>query len=187
MKSLLFLIVLLLCANYSIATPVLSKDLAHKQFLNLKTKPFARRQPLPIRSADEEVEGEKDDDQSSGSQEITSTKTSKLPLLGGATLFVLPLQQKSLPRSWCKTRQFRQKIHHHGCRPVYITNSMCFGQCQSFFIPKLFHSCASCLPKEKYTKTVMLTCADRTQPLVKEVNVVKSCSCQACERSKIYL
>lgn len=185
-KSLLFLLVLSLYISCDIATPVLSQDLANKQLRpsGLKTNPFRHRQPLPIRSTDEEDDN---DDQPSNKQDTTSRKKDELPLLGGSTLFVLPLQRKSLPQSWCKARQFQQKIHHIGCKPVYITNSMCFGQCLSFFIPKHFISCSSCLPKEKYTKVVQLTCADRTQPLVKTVTVVKSCYCQACERAKTFL
>lgn len=155
------------------ATPILTNI----QSINSRAKP-GLRQPLPISSTEKEriVGGPLQ-------ETSTTTKQDKLPLIGGTTLFVLPFRQNELPGSWCKSRKYRQKIHHIGCKPVYIMNNMCFGQCLSFFIPKHFQSCSSCQPKETIVKPVQLQCNGRTKPLVKNITIVKSCQCQPCERS----
>jgi hypothetical protein len=46
-------------------------------------------------------------------------------------------QKELLKQDWCKTEPFEQKIREDGCYSKRITNSFCYGQCNSFYIPKM--------------------------------------------------
>lgn len=45
-------------------------------------------------------------------------------------------KKELLKQDWCKTEPFEQKIREDGCYSKKITNSFCYGQCNSFYIPK---------------------------------------------------
>ena len=46
-------------------------------------------------------------------------------------------KKELLQQDWCKTEPFEQKIREDGCYSKRITNNFCYGQCNSFYIPKM--------------------------------------------------
>lgn len=45
-------------------------------------------------------------------------------------------RKEYLKKDWCKTEPLLQKIREDGCISRNIVNRFCYGQCNSFFIPK---------------------------------------------------
>lgn len=110
-------------------------------------------------------------------------------------------KKELLKQDWCKTEPFEQKIREDGCYSKRITNNFCYGQCNSFYIPKMtkrrrrahgnkqkrnkhqidsFRSCAYCKPKEYTLTTVILKCPSLTPSYRrKRVQIVKECRCIA--------
>lgn len=94
-----------------------------------------------------------------------------------------------LKKEWCKTERFKQVIRDEGCLKRVIINRFCYGQCNSFFIPKsnrndpdsaAFKSCAFCRPRKSSNITVTLVCPNRRPRLKRrKVLVVKQCRCMA--------
>ncbi|XP_072341001.1 gremlin-1a isoform X2 [Scyliorhinus torazame] len=94
-------------------------------------------------------------------------------------------ERKYLKRDWCKTQPLKQTIHEEGCNSRTIINRFCYGQCNSFYIPRhvrkeagSFQSCSFCKPKRFTTMTVTLNCPD-LQPSIKKKRIqrVKQCRC----------
>ena len=94
-----------------------------------------------------------------------------------------------LKKDWCKTEPFKQVIRARGCRRRKIINRFCYGQCNSFFIPKhsrrdgeasAFRSCGFCKPKVTSWITVTLVCPGQ-QPAFRRKRVlrIKECRCMA--------
>jgi gremlin len=46
-------------------------------------------------------------------------------------------RKELLKQDWCKTEPFEMKIREDGCYSKRITNNFCYGQCNSFYIPKM--------------------------------------------------
>lgn len=111
-------------------------------------------------------------------------------------------KKELLKQDWCKTEPFEMKIREDGCYSKRITNNFCYGQCNSFYIPKMskrrrrehgkrtdknpkhqidsFRSCAYCKPKEYTFTTVILKCPSLTPTYRrKRVQIVKECRCIA--------
>lgn len=113
-------------------------------------------------------------------------------------------KKELLKQDWCKTEPFEQKIREDGCYSKRITNNFCYGQCNSFYIPKMtrrrrkvhgkqqrqhrnkqhqidsFRSCAYCKPKEYSFIVVILKCPSLTPTYRrKRVQIVKECRCIA--------
>ena len=99
-----------------------------------------------------------------------------------------------LKKEMCKTQAFKQAIEEPGCDPVIITNQFCYGQCNSFFIPKwetkpggaagasAFRSVAHCRPHRGRWIRIRLHCPrQRPRRPWKRVYVVKDCKCMAQE------
>ena len=94
-----------------------------------------------------------------------------------------------LRKNWCKTEKFVQVIRVEGCLKRKITNRFCYGQCNSFFIPKMsksdklsaaFENCATCKPKEWDWVTVTLRCPGKLPNLQrKRIKSVKRCKCMS--------
>ena len=97
-------------------------------------------------------------------------------------------RKEYLKKDWCKTEPLVQRIREEGCLTRTIMNRFCYGQCNSFFIPKspkrrrsqarlnhykrnphqdfededltgaVFQSCAFCKPKKYVWVTIVLRC-----------------------------
>lgn len=94
-------------------------------------------------------------------------------------------ERKYLKSDWCKTQPLRQTVSEEGCRSRTILNRFCYGQCNSFYIPRhirkeegSFQSCSFCKPKKFTTMMVTLNCPELQPPTKKKrVTRVKQCRC----------
>ncbi|KAE8587465.1 hypothetical protein XENTR_v10021983 [Xenopus tropicalis] len=94
-------------------------------------------------------------------------------------------ERKYLKRDWCKTQPLKQTIHEDGCNSRTIINRFCYGQCNSFYIPRhirreegSFQSCSFCKPKKFTTMVVTLNCPELQPPTKKKrITRVKQCRC----------
>ncbi|NP_001161561.1 gremlin 1-like protein precursor [Saccoglossus kowalevskii] len=93
-----------------------------------------------------------------------------------------------LRNDWCKTQPLKQTIYADGCISRTIINRFCYGQCNSFFIPKqelrqhvsAFQSCSFCKPYRFNWITVTLRCPGQKPRLQrKRVQRIKECRCMA--------
>ena len=102
-----------------------------------------------------------------------------LPLKGGSS--VMNLGRLNLKTDWCNAHPFKETVRHHGCTTVEVTNNMCYGQCNSFYIPKRFFSCSYCAPSRMESMNVRLECPGQNPAFViKKVIIVLECSCKDC-------
>lgn len=102
-----------------------------------------------------------------------------LPFLSGTS--VLSLGRLNLKTDWCNAHPFKETVRHHGCTTVEVENNMCYGQCNSFYIPKRFFSCSYCAPSRMESKTVRLECPGQNPSFViKKVKIVLECACKDC-------
>ncbi|XP_060118824.1 gremlin-1 [Heteronotia binoei] len=94
-------------------------------------------------------------------------------------------ERRYLKRDWCKTQPLKQTIHEDGCKSKTIINRFCYGQCNSFYIPRhvrkeegSFQSCSFCKPKKFTTMSVTLNCPELQPPSRKKrITRVKECRC----------
>ncbi|XP_054825946.1 gremlin-1 isoform X1 [Eublepharis macularius] len=94
-------------------------------------------------------------------------------------------ERRYLKRDWCKTQPLKQTIHEEGCNSQTIINRFCYGQCNSFYIPRhvrkeegSFQSCSFCKPKKFTTMSVTLNCPELQPPSKKKrITRVKECRC----------
>ena len=106
-------------------------------------------------------------------------------------------EKRYLKKDWCKSQLVKQRIQTtSNCRGLII-NQFCYGQCNSFYIPKdiiidpdekiapdYFKSCSFCKPKKEEWISVRLRCRNikRTKMprfLTKRIKRVKGCTCIA--------
>lgn len=116
-----------------------------------------------------------------------SSRNSKNKLIRGSKNVVTLTRMKYLRKDWCKTELFTQVIREEGCLKRKIINRFCYGQCNSFFIPKsnkvddlspAFQSCSNCLPKKWSWVSFTLRCPGaRPHIKHKKIQVVKQCRC----------
>lgn len=107
-----------------------------------------------------------------------------------SALFVT--KKEYLKEDWCKTEPLVQKIREPGCLPATVINKFCYGQCNSFYIPKgprrrdagderpppAFKSCSFCKPKKFSWVTVTLRCPGQNPPFKrKRLQKIKQCKC----------
>ncbi|CAB1413972.1 unnamed protein product [Pleuronectes platessa] len=94
-------------------------------------------------------------------------------------------ERRYLRLDWCKTQPLKQTIREEGCLSRTIINRFCYGQCNSFYIPRhvyqdgiAFESCSACKPKTFSTVTYTLFCPGLTPSTRKKrVQRVKQCRC----------
>ncbi|CAG4972370.1 unnamed protein product [Parnassius apollo] len=101
-------------------------------------------------------------------------------------------KKEYLKEDWCKTEPLVQKIREPGCLPATVINKFCYGQCNSFYIPKgprrrdsnderpppAFKSCSFCKPKKFSWITVTLRCPGQNPPFKrKRLQKIKQCKC----------
>ena len=49
---------------------------------------------------------------------------------------LLIMKKRFVRQDWCQTEPLKQKIKEEGCITRTIINRFCYGQCNSFYIPK---------------------------------------------------
>ncbi|XP_076023881.1 gremlin-1a [Genypterus blacodes] len=94
-------------------------------------------------------------------------------------------ERRYLKLDWCKTQPLKQTIYEEGCLSRTIINRFCYGQCNSFYIPRhiyredsAFQSCSTCKPKTFTTVTYTLICPGQTPSTRKKrIQRVKQCRC----------
>ena len=121
----------------------------------------------------------------------------KLPVLKTSIRAKKVTERKYLKSDWCKSQPVRQHIQTtSNCHGVVI-NQFCYGQCNSFYIPKdividpdqeiesgYFKSCSFCKPKTLEWISVRLRCknVENTKMphfITKQIKRVKGCTCVA--------
>lgn len=103
----------------------------------------------------------------------------KLPISGGSN--VMNLGRLNFKTDWCNAHPFKETVRHHGCESVEIDSNMCYGQCNSFYIPKRFFSCSYCAPSRQETVSVRLECPGQNPSfMIKKVKKVLDCACKDC-------
>ncbi|XP_019898308.1 gremlin-1a [Esox lucius] len=98
-------------------------------------------------------------------------------------------ERRYLKLDWCKTQPLKQTIHEEGCLSRTIINRFCYGQCNSFYIPRhiyqddgAFQSCSTCKPKTFTTVTYTIICPGQTPSTRKKrVQRVKTCHCASID------
>lgn len=114
-------------------------------------------------------------------------------------------KREYLKKDWCKTEPLVQRVKEEGCLSRTVINRFCYGQCNSFYIPKnprrrrgrpqlneederddidqngaAFKSCAFCKPKKFTWITVTLRCPSLIPPYRKKrIQRIKQCKCTA--------
>ncbi|XP_036210837.1 gremlin-2 [Myotis myotis] len=100
-------------------------------------------------------------------------------------------ERKYLKSDWCKTQPLRQTVGEEGCRSRTVLNRFCYGQCNSFYIPRhvrkeeaSFQSCAFCKPQRVASVLVELDCPGLDPPFrLKKIQKVKQCRCMSVNLS----
>lgn len=129
-------------------------------------------------------------------------------LLKSSKNALIVTRKEYLKKDWCKTEPLVQRIREEGCLSRTIINRFCYGQCNSFYIPKspkrkrknsgpnkprvseefededlteaAFRSCAFCKPKKFTWITVTLRCPSMVPQLRKKrIQRIKQCKCIA--------
>lgn len=113
-------------------------------------------------------------------------------------------ERRYLRRDWCKTQPLRQTVSEEGCRSRTVVNRFCYGQCNSFYIPRHmgpgsgqapgsgrkghskaqepFQSCSFCRPHRVTQLTVQLDCPDLQPPFRhRKLQRVKQCRCMSVD------
>ncbi|KAB1258857.1 Gremlin-2 [Camelus dromedarius] len=98
-------------------------------------------------------------------------------------------ERRYLRRDWCKTQRLRQTVREEGCHSRTVLNHFCYGQCNSFYIPRpggegegsgSFQSCAFCRPQRAAALLVELQCPSRDPPVrLRKIQKVKQCRCMS--------
>lgn len=138
--------------------------------------------------------------------DLQSFRSDKLLKSSKNALFVT--RKEYLKKDWCKTEPLIQRVREDGCLSRNIMNRFCYGQCNSFYIPKspkrnrmtqlkrlynsinefepedlteaAFRSCAFCKPKKLTWITVTLRCPSLVPQLRrKKIQRIKQCKCIA--------
>jgi hypothetical protein len=108
----------------------------------------------------------------------------------GSKNAVVVTQMTYLKKDWCKTQPLKQVVRMKGCLRTKIMNNFCYGQCNSFYIPKkarkdkdteAFLSCGFCRPRRVRWILVTLRCPGPNGMRFKRkrVQYVKKCRCMA--------
>ncbi|KAK7103183.1 gremlin-2-like [Littorina saxatilis] len=125
----------------------------------------------------------------SSSSSSSSERKERRPIRGSHKA-VLVTKKTYLKKEWCKTQPLKQVIRVRGCLRTKILNNFCYGQCNSFFIPKkarrdkdaeAFLSCGFCRPRRVRWVLVTLRCPSKNGLRFKRkrVQYIKKCRCMA--------
>lgn len=112
--------------------------------------------------------------------------------LRGTKSAVIFTKKGYLRKEMCKAQIIKQVVKVKGCSRQTVINRFCYGQCNSFYIPRTdkqnmmepaFKSCSFCSPSRYTWLRVTVRChnlANRRFKRVK-VKVIKRCRCMAVE------
>jgi len=98
------------------------------------------------------------------------------------------LPPKKIKDDWCKGERFRMEIKAEGCTSRKIRNRLCYGQCNSFYIPNddfsdpsaVFATCSTCKPSKTSFKSITMVCPGQVpRKQRRRVTIVKDCQCIA--------
>ena len=114
-------------------------------------------------------------------------RSSEPPLVGGRDTYLTLSLLGKFRKTWCKTEPYMQLIKEPGCLSRKVLNRFCYGQCNSFYIPRtlrkgkgqrVFKSCGVCKPRRTQKIRVTLTCPGRRKGYKhKHVKQIKQCRC----------
>lgn len=133
-------------------------------------------------------------DVTSGSKDKTNkTRPNEPPLVGGKDTYLTLSLLGKFRKTWCKTEPYMQLIKEPGCLSRKVLNRFCYGQCNSFYIPRtlrkgkgqrVFKSCGFCKPRRTQKIRVTLTCPGRRKGFKhKRVKQIKQCRCMESNNS----
>ncbi|XP_056325606.1 gremlin-2b [Danio aesculapii] len=119
-------------------------------------------------------------------------RTRKQEVLASSQEALVVTEKKYLKSDWCKTQPLRQTVSQEGCRSRTVINRFCYGQCNSFYIPRhvkkeqeSFQSCAFCRPQRFTSLTVELDCPDLQPPVrYRKIQRIKQCRCMSVSVSE---
>ncbi|XP_043237698.1 gremlin-1-like [Amphibalanus amphitrite] len=101
----------------------------------------------------------------------------------------LVTKKKYLKKDWCKTEPLIRRLREPGCRSRRVIDRFCYGQCNSFYIPResrrrrAFKSCPSCLPRRWERVSVLFHCPGQVPARRRRtVKLVKQCRCMPRRR-----
>ncbi|XP_076833771.1 gremlin-2 [Brachyhypopomus gauderio] len=149
---------------------------------------------------------------SSSQQPLPRRPEVKHEVLSSSHEALVVTERKYLRSDWCKTQPLRQTVGMEGCVSRTVLNRFCYGQCNSFYIPRAqprphaqprprhgrkpapgpkhdapFQSCGFCRPHRITTVTVRLRCPGLRPPYRhRKVQRVKQCRCVAVSVSDAY-
>ena len=88
----------------------------------------------------------------------------------------------------CKAITSRQAVTIEGCEMRYVRNRICFGRCNSVYIPQLFGNfkhCKACIPSRWIRKTISFRCKPTNETDLgfqfRTLKIIKDCKCQDVE------
>ncbi|XP_026115917.1 gremlin-2-like [Carassius auratus] len=132
----------------------------------------------------------------------------KHDMLSSSREALVVTERKYLKSDWCKTQPLRQTVSLEGCLSRTVINRFCYGQCNSFYIPRhltsqtshrsrktssmpdhntSFQSCAFCRPSRITTVTVRLHCPGLQPPYrQRKVQRIKQCKCVSVNVNAAY-
>lgn len=151
----------------------------------------------PNNQDDREAKGSRRKIQQRGRKAERKRKNNKENVLKTSIKAKIVTERKYLKKDWCKSQPVKQKIQTtSNCRGMII-NQFCYGQCNSFYIPKdvitdpdekiipeYFKSCSFCKPKKEEWVSVRLRCRNIKRTgmprfINKKIKRVKGCTCIA--------
>ncbi|KAJ3610596.1 hypothetical protein NHX12_022688 [Muraenolepis orangiensis] len=65
-----------------------------------------------------------------------ATPPRKPDVLSSSREALVVTERRYLRSDWCKTQPLRQTVSEEGCRSRTVVNRFCYGQCNSFYIPR---------------------------------------------------
>lgn len=112
--------------------------------------------------------------------------------LRGTKSAVIFTRKSYLRKEMCKAQSIKQVVKEKGCSRQIVINRFCYGQCNSFYIPRTdkqnimepaFKSCSFCSPHRYTWLRVTLRCHNSKSQRFKriKVKVIKRCKCMAIE------
>ncbi|GAB6026206.1 hypothetical protein CHUAL_012416 [Chamberlinius hualienensis] len=172
----------------------------HKRQYDINTLPLIHRDYIfenngGVRGIDRvksdariDVDDEKDNFDVTKSSEVLKRESAGVNLLKSSKDALIITKKSYLKKDWCKTEPLIQRIKEPGCVTQTIVNRFCYGQCNSFYIPKdstatktednAFKSCSFCKPKRFRWITITLKCPNLNPPFKrKRVQRIKKCKC----------